>query len=95
MTQERLAKLVGVSQVAISEWERGVVNPSKLPELADALGVDRNEFVKQWAFRTMIDNDVEKAIQLDPHLARDAKDALLTAYRYMRNAGLENSMSTV
>ena len=39
LSQEELAKKLGVNQTAISQWERGVALPSceKLPEISKAL----------------------------------------------------------
>ena len=41
ITQEQLAKQLGVTQGAIAQWEKGVTNPSfkMLPRLAEALGI--------------------------------------------------------
>lgn len=39
LSQEELAKILGVNQTAISQWERGVALPSceKLPDISKAL----------------------------------------------------------
>jgi transcriptional regulator with XRE-family HTH domain len=41
MTQAQLAELLGVTQSAVAQWERGTVTPglSRLRDLADALEV--------------------------------------------------------
>lgn len=45
LTQEQLAKAIGVTQTVIAAWERGAYSPkaAKLPVLAAALGVTVNE----------------------------------------------------
>ena len=47
MTQEQLAKLIGVTQGAISQWEEGLTHPafSKLRKLATALGVTMDDLI--------------------------------------------------
>jgi transcriptional regulator with XRE-family HTH domain len=41
LTQEQLAKLLGVTQGAVAQWENGLTHPAfnMLPRLAAALGV--------------------------------------------------------
>jgi transcriptional regulator with XRE-family HTH domain len=41
MTQEQLAKLLGVTQGTIAQWEKGLTHPTfeKLPKIAEVLGV--------------------------------------------------------
>lgn len=82
-SQDQLAEQVGVSQATISEWERGVVMPSKQEELAKALGVKVDELVHEMAVRTVFDDAVEKAIRLELRLAPEARNALVTVYRHM------------
>ena len=45
LTQEELAKEINVTQGAISQWEKGLAQPTsdKLPELAKALGCSIDE----------------------------------------------------
>ena len=83
LSQEQLARRVGVSQVTISEWERGVAYPSKIRELAEALGVGVEKFASELAFRTVFDDPVEQAINLQDRLQPEARKALLTVYRLM------------
>ena len=47
-TQEQLAKLMGVSQGAITQWETGVTHPSfaLIPKLAGVLGISIDELVR-------------------------------------------------
>jgi tellurite methyltransferase len=47
LTQEQLAKLVGVTQGAVAQWENGQTHPSfpVLPRLAAALGVTVDELI--------------------------------------------------
>jgi putative transcriptional regulator len=47
LTQEQLAKAVGVTKSAVSHWEKGIAPPAlhRLPALAEALGGDVDEFV--------------------------------------------------
>lgn len=48
ISQEELAARLGVSQVAISQWESGRTHPAfeKIIRLADILGVTIDELVK-------------------------------------------------
>ena len=47
MTQEQLAKLLGVTQGAVSQWENGLTHPAfnMLPRLADVLGVTVDKLI--------------------------------------------------
>jgi transcriptional regulator with XRE-family HTH domain len=47
MTQEQLAKLLGVTQGAVAQWENGLTHPAfnMLPRLAAALGVTVDELI--------------------------------------------------
>lgn len=47
-TQEQLAKLMGVSQGAITQWETGATHPSftLIPKLAGVLGISIDELVR-------------------------------------------------
>lgn len=47
MTQEQLAKLLGITQGAVAQWENGLTHPSfpMLPKVAAALGVTVNELI--------------------------------------------------
>ena len=47
MTQEQLAKLLGVTQGAVAQWENGLTHPSflMLPKVASALGVTVDELI--------------------------------------------------
>lgn len=51
MTQEQFAKLVGVTQGAVAQWENGLTHPSfdKLMRIADVLGVPLDELVRKKA----------------------------------------------
>lgn len=45
MSQEELAKMIGVTQGAVSQWEKGLTHPGfkVIPKLANALGVTSDE----------------------------------------------------
>ena len=47
MTQEQLAKALGVTQGAVSQWEMGITHPGfeSLRKLAAALGVTVDELI--------------------------------------------------
>ena len=47
LTQEQLAKLLGVTQGAVAQWENGLTHPAfnMLPRLATALGVTVDELI--------------------------------------------------
>lgn len=47
MTQASLAQRIGVSQGAVSQWEKGVASPhiTILPKLAEALGCSINDLI--------------------------------------------------
>ncbi len=47
-TQQRLAELVGITQGAVSQWEKGETRPAvkMLPALSKALGVPIDELVR-------------------------------------------------
>ena len=47
LTQEQLAKLLGVTQGAVAQWENGMTHPAfnMLPRLAAALGVTVDELI--------------------------------------------------
>lgn len=51
MTQEELARQVGVSWVTVSRWERGEHEPplQMLRRIADALGVQPSELLEEQA----------------------------------------------
>lgn len=51
MTQEQFAKLVGVTQGAVAQWENGLTHPSfdKLMRIADVLEVPLDELVRKKA----------------------------------------------
>jgi tellurite methyltransferase len=47
LTQEQLAKMLGVTQGAVAQWENGLTHPAfnMLPRLAAALGVTVDELI--------------------------------------------------
>ena len=47
MTQEQLAKLLGITQGAVAQWENGLTHPSfqMLQKVASALGVTVDELI--------------------------------------------------
>lgn len=51
LTQEQFAKLVGVTQGAVAQWENGLTHPSfdKLMKIADVLEVPLDELVRKKA----------------------------------------------
>ena len=46
-SQGQLAKLVGVTQGAISQWEKGLTHPSykAIPKLSEVLGISLEELL--------------------------------------------------
>lgn len=83
LSQAQLGRRVGVSQVAISEWERGVVQPSKPLELATAIGVSKEELKEVIAAGFISKDRVEQEIRQEQRLSWEAREALVTVYRYM------------
>lgn len=51
LTQEQFAKLVGVTQGAVAQWENGLTHPSfdKLMKIADVLEVPLDELARKKA----------------------------------------------
>lgn len=49
ITQEELAKRIGVTQGTVAQWEKGLTHPAfdKLPKVADVLGVTVDELIKK------------------------------------------------
>lgn len=47
LTQEQLAKLLGITQGAVAQWENGMTHPSfqMLPKVASALDVTVDELI--------------------------------------------------
>jgi len=47
LSQDQLAKMIGVTQGAVAQWENGLTHPSFeiLPKLAAALGVTVDELI--------------------------------------------------
>ena len=47
LTQEQLAKILGVTQGAVSQWEKGISHPSyeMLPKVAAALEITLDELI--------------------------------------------------
>lgn len=47
MSQEELARLCGVTQGAVAQWEKGLTHPSfdKLKKVADALHITVDELI--------------------------------------------------
>lgn len=47
LTQDQLAKQLGVTQGAVAQWENGMTHPAfyMLPRLASALGVTVDELI--------------------------------------------------
>ena len=47
LSQDQLAKMIGVTQGAVAQWENGLTHPSfeVLPKLAAALGVTVDELI--------------------------------------------------
>jgi transcriptional regulator with XRE-family HTH domain len=79
LTQAQLGAQLGVSQVAVSEWERDVTTPSKLKELCTVLDMPHDEILAAM----IADDDVEKAIWAQSRLTRDSRQALVTIYQQL------------
>lgn len=49
ITQEELAKRIGVTQGTVAQWENGLTHPAfdKLSKVADVLGVTVDELIKK------------------------------------------------
>lgn len=47
LSQDQLAKMIGVTQGAVAQWENGLTHPSfeVLPKLSAALGVTVDELI--------------------------------------------------
>lgn len=47
ITQEQLAKMLGITQGAVAQWENGLTHPSfeMLPKVAEALGLTVDELI--------------------------------------------------
>lgn len=75
MRQSDLCDLIGFGSTALSNIERGhtALASDRWDDMADALGVDRKEFVKvmlrysnPWAYRTLFgQNDMALAAEID------------------------------
>jgi transcriptional regulator with XRE-family HTH domain len=81
LVQEQLAARVGISQVAVSEWERGVVVPSKLAELAEALDVPLDRLTAALATNVLGADDVESAILRETRIPMNVRQSLVTVYK--------------
>lgn len=51
ITQEQLAKMLGITQGAVAQWENGLTHPAfdKLQTVASVLGVTVDELIKKKA----------------------------------------------
>ncbi|MGW4487875.1 helix-turn-helix domain-containing protein [Amycolatopsis sp. NPDC004368] len=78
-TQQKLATAVGASQVAVSEWERGVTFPSKFKELGHVLGLDVDEIYAV----ARSEDPVVQAITRQSKLPKEQREALITIYAAM------------
>ncbi|MET8339774.1 helix-turn-helix domain-containing protein [Streptosporangium canum] len=95
LSQVDAAAEIGVSQSTMSQWERGVKAPGSdywesLSRLYDVHLVDLLDEVIE------LRSPAEKAIDDDPDLTREQKDALLAAYGVFRkkdSLGLSRSMA--
>ena len=49
ITQEQLAKMLGITQGAVAQWENGLTHPSfeMLPKLAEILGMTVDELINK------------------------------------------------
>lgn len=49
LTQEQLAKALGVTQGAVAQWENGISHPAfeKLPQVASVLNMTIDELMKK------------------------------------------------
>ena len=89
LSQRELARMTQVSDPYVSQLERGLHEPSVrvLKSLAEALNVRAETLL---AYAGLLDPDVEtattvtEAIEADPHLSREQKQALLGVYRNFR-----------
>lgn len=47
ITQDQLAKMLGITQGAVAQWENGLTHPSfeMLPKVAEALGIKIEDLI--------------------------------------------------
>ena len=89
MTQLQLAEKMGVTDKAVSKWERDLSCPdvASLPRLAELFGITVDEMlqVKETARSQPAENKTEKIMDIvnnnEPHLALFAEDNRLYFYR--------------
>ncbi|WP_054044952.1 helix-turn-helix domain-containing protein [Alloactinosynnema sp. L-07] len=81
LTQAQLAARVGRAQVTVSEWERGVAQPSDLRALADALEMELDALGHALKAAFIANDDVEEALQRQTLLTQKEIDALILIYR--------------
>ncbi|MGH9248098.1 MAG: helix-turn-helix transcriptional regulator [Acidimicrobiales bacterium] len=78
-TQAQLGKRLGVSQVAVSEWETGKSTPSDMGGLARELGIELDEL-----FAAAVFNDnVVRAIWGQSRLPQETRAALVRIYEQL------------
>ena len=79
MTQMELANQMGISFQAVSNWERGSSMPdiSKLPELAEILGVSIDQLLGEEAplVKAAADNRMEEFLEATPVKPEELKQA--------------------
>jgi transcriptional regulator with XRE-family HTH domain len=83
LTQEQLGRLLGVSQVAVSEWETGKTTPhNHMVGLKRELGIEADEFLAAVVF----DDPVVREIWGQTRLPQQARQALVTIYEQLLSA---------
>ena len=82
MTQSQLGEQMGVTQVAVSDWENGKSLPRDFVGLKQALGIEPDEW-----FATMLYNDpVVREIRSQTRLPVETRNALVTIYQKLLDA---------
>jgi transcriptional regulator with XRE-family HTH domain len=94
LTQQRLGELVGKSQVAVSEWERGVVRPKDPHSLAQALKMQAEELVMALRADFLEPDNVEAMIMEQVLLPLDIRQSLVTVYKAVLAGYLPASASS-
>ena len=83
LTQMQLAEKLGITDKAVSKWERGVAMPdtSIMPELCDILSISVNELLS--GERINMENDNQKTEQLLLDMAKELEKKNKTVWKSM------------
>ncbi len=86
LTQAQLAERLGVTQPAVSAWQRGKDFPKDLLAVADALEVPHDKILAVVEAAARANDKVEQAIREQMLLGPDVRDALVMIYRQLLSA---------